>query len=630
MKYRAEIDGLRALAIIPVILYHAGFDLFGGGYVGVDVFFVISGYLITTTIIAELNTGTFSVIRFYENRVRRILPALYLVMFVCLPFAWVLLLPSAMKSFSESLIATSTFSSNIFFWRQIGYFDTAIELKPLIHTWSLAVEAQYYVLFPLFLMVLWKLGNCWIIGLLAVIALSSLGLAQWGSIQNPAATFFLLPTRGWELLIGALISFYPARHNIKKLNHNIKQLGSLIGLLLILYSIITYNDKTPYPSVYALLPTLGTSLIIVFAGHKTAVGKLLSSKPLVAVGLISYSAYLWHQPMLAFARNSSLEPSLYLMCALSILSFAFAYLSWIYVEKPFRNKQRISGNKIFFFSILCTTLFIGIGLIANISNGFLYRYGLNDRHIASLNERDAGHYVQKRFTELSMRQFDSHDKRLKVLIIGDSYGQDLVNALYESGHENAIQISTRYISSRCGNLFIERSLFINKISDSDRRSFCSIDQNKDLFVDDKLRLLMLSADEIWFASAWEPWQAELMRESINNVLFFSQKTIKVFGKKDFGEIQIKKILDMDPKDRAYIRGHINEDSIKVNAFLENQLVGLPKTTFINLQKLLCGDDMRSCPLFTEEESLISYDGKHLTKSGARYCGDKLFKTNLIK
>ena len=166
MKYRAEIDGLRALAVIPVILYHAGFKLFSGGYVGVDVFFVISGYLITTIILAELEAGTFSLIHFYERRARRILPALFVVMFVCLPFAWFWLLPDAMKQFSESLVAVSTFASNILFWRTSGYFDTATELKPLIHTWSLAVEEQYYVLFPLFLMLAWKLGKRWIVGLL--------------------------------------------------------------------------------------------------------------------------------------------------------------------------------------------------------------------------------------------------------------------------------------------------------------------------------------------------------------------------------------------------------------------------------------------------------------------------------
>jgi peptidoglycan/LPS O-acetylase OafA/YrhL len=371
MKYRAEIDGLRALAVIPVILYHAGFKLFGGGYVGVDVFFVISGYLITTIILAELEAGTFSLIHFYERRARRILPALFVVMFACIPFAWFWLLPHAMKQFSESLVAVSTYASNILFWRTSGYFDSATELKPLIHTWSLAVEEQYYVLFPLFLMLTWKLGKRWIVGLLAVVFAISLVGAQWLSVTHPSFNFYMLPTRVWELLIGAFIAFYYAHNNIKKHNHLIEQLGSLLGLSLIAYSVFAYNDQTPFPSVYALAPTLGAALIIIFATHKTVVGSLLGSKPFVAIGLISYSAYLWHQPMFAFARQRSLdEPGMYLMSALAVLSFAFAYLSWKYIERPFRNKHRISRNKVFAYGVLCSVLFIGIGLAGYLSKGF--------------------------------------------------------------------------------------------------------------------------------------------------------------------------------------------------------------------------------------------------------------------
>ena len=168
MKYRAEIDGLRALAVLPVILFHAGFDWFSGGFVGVDVFFVISGYLITTIIINELGEGKFSVVNFYERRARRILPALFFMMLVCLPFAYLWLGPGELKSFGQSLIAVSTFSSNILFWLETGYFDSAAELKPLLHTWSLAVEEQFYILFPLLLMLTWRLGTKWVLILLSL------------------------------------------------------------------------------------------------------------------------------------------------------------------------------------------------------------------------------------------------------------------------------------------------------------------------------------------------------------------------------------------------------------------------------------------------------------------------------
>ena len=213
MKYRAEIDGLRALAVLPVILFHAGFEWFSGGFVGVDVFFVISGYLITTIIISEMAEGKFSIINFYERRARRILPALFFVMLACLPFAWLWLAPSDLRDFGQSLVAVSTFSSNILFWWESGYFDTAAELKPLLHTWSLAVEEQFYILFPLFLMLTWRLGIKTILILLSIVFLISLGVAVWGTqyATHPkiiSGAFFLLPTRGWELLIGVFAAFY--------------------------------------------------------------------------------------------------------------------------------------------------------------------------------------------------------------------------------------------------------------------------------------------------------------------------------------------------------------------------------------------------------------------------------------
>ncbi|MBT4881240.1 MAG: acyltransferase, partial [Flavobacteriales bacterium] len=253
MKYRAEIDGLRALAVLPVILFHAGFEWFSGGFVGVDVFFVISGYLITTIIISEMAQGKFSIVNFYERRARRILPALFFMMAACLPFAWLWLAPNDLKDFGQSLVAVSTFSSNILFWSESGYFDTAAELKPLLHTWSLAVEEQYYILFPIFLMLTWKLGIRWILILLSIVFFISLGVAQWGANYYPSGAFFLLPARGWELLVGVFAAFH-LKYNTHKKSHIVNQLLSLLGFGMIAYSIIAFDETTPFPSLYALIP----------------------------------------------------------------------------------------------------------------------------------------------------------------------------------------------------------------------------------------------------------------------------------------------------------------------------------------------------------------------------------------
>jgi peptidoglycan/LPS O-acetylase OafA/YrhL len=245
MDYRREVDGLRAFAVLPVMLFHAGFQGFSGGFVGVDVFFVISGYLITSIIIAELDRGTFSIANFYERRARRILPALFLVMICCIPAAWIYLLPIDMKDFVQSVMAVSLFSSNILFWSESGYFDTASELKPLLHTWSLAVEEQFYVIFPLLLMLLWRSGRKRVLMALGVLLAISLAVAQWAATAQPSAAFFLLPMRGWELLVGALAAFHLSRRDRPLLPIWVREAGGWLGLGLIGWSILVFDQTTP-------------------------------------------------------------------------------------------------------------------------------------------------------------------------------------------------------------------------------------------------------------------------------------------------------------------------------------------------------------------------------------------------
>lgn len=370
MHYRPEIDGLRALAVVPVILFHAGIGTFSGGYVGVDVFFVISGYLITTIIINEMDEGRFRLGNFYERRARRILPALFLVMIVCIPLAWMWLMPRDMKDFSQSLIAVAMFLSNVLFWDESGYFDTAAELKPLLHTWSLAVEEQYYILYPLFLMLCWRLGRRSILAVLSIVFVLSLAAAHWNAYTDPAFAFYLLPTRGWELLTGVFAAFY-LQKNEAPLSAYGKQTGSAVGIALVLYAVFAYDSQTPFPSLYALAPAVGTLLIILLAVEGTYVNRLLSAKVMVGVGLISYSAYLWHHPLLAFARyRSDTEPSFWLMIALCVLTFPLAYLTWRYVENPFRRRTVFSRERMFTVSASFAVAFIAFGAWGNHSDGF--------------------------------------------------------------------------------------------------------------------------------------------------------------------------------------------------------------------------------------------------------------------
>ncbi len=340
-NYRPEIDGLRAVAVVPVVLFHAGFAVFSGGFVGVDVFFVISGFLITGILLADIDKDRFSIARFYERRARRILPALFLVLLCCLPFAWFTLLPDELERFGKSVLAVLGFISNITFWREEGYFTDASELKPLLHTWSLAVEEQFYILFPLLLFVLRKVSRKTLVTVLAVGAVGSFVISEFAAYRFQLANFYLAPTRAWELLGGSLCACIPrqdARRGADWL--------AALGLALILAAIFGLDGTMPFPSHWALLPVAGTMLLILYAQPASGAGRLLALKPFVGIGLISYSLYLWHQPLFAFARLSQTGPMMQgTMLGLAVLAGVLAWLSWRFVEQPFRQRDGIGQAK---------------------------------------------------------------------------------------------------------------------------------------------------------------------------------------------------------------------------------------------------------------------------------------------
>lgn len=362
MQYRREIDGIRALAVLPVILFHAGFETFSGGFVGVDVFFVISGFLITTIIISDLDRDRFTILNFYERRARRIMPALFLVLLTIIPLGWFLLMPDDFKALSASIIAVSMFASNFLFWRESGYFDVESELKPLLHTWSLSVEEQYYLLFPLFLALFWRIGKRWIGFILGLVFIASLAASQYGVSKNISATFFFLPTRGWELLIGALGAMLVSRIQTFRIRIWQAEILGCIGLAMVILPVFNYSGKTPFPGLYALIPTMGTLILILFCTQETFIGRILGTKILVSIGLMSYSAYLWHQPIFVFARYKGFandDKASYL--GLILLTFFLAFMSWKYVETPFRKSSTLNRNSIFVFTLSGMLFFASFG-----------------------------------------------------------------------------------------------------------------------------------------------------------------------------------------------------------------------------------------------------------------------------
>jgi peptidoglycan/LPS O-acetylase OafA/YrhL len=357
------------------MLFHAGFSTFGGGYVGVDVFFVISGYLITSIIAEERAAGRFSMVRFYERRARRILPALFVVMAACMPFAWAWMLPIELADLGRSLVAVIFFSSNFLFWRTSGYFDLAAESKPLLHTWSLGVEEQFYLILPIVIMLGWRLGAKRLAIGLGIAAVVSLSASLWLIDRDALAAFFLLPARAWELLAGSSLALLTSPNLAQMVPTRISNLFGLSGLTAILVAVFGFDAETRFPGVAAMVPVAGTMLILAFATPGTLAGRLLALPALVGLGTISYSAYLWHQPLFAFARLMRPDrPPAWLFGLLLLAALALAQLSFRFVEAPFRDRTRVSKRGIFGFAIGGSLLIAAVGSALVAARGVPQRF----------------------------------------------------------------------------------------------------------------------------------------------------------------------------------------------------------------------------------------------------------------
>jgi peptidoglycan/LPS O-acetylase OafA/YrhL len=373
MGYRPEIDGLRSLAILPVLLFHSGVPGFTGGFVGVDIFFVISGFLITGIIADELAAGRFSILDFYERRARRILPALTFFSLLTLVAAWLFFLPDFFEDFSRSLVAVATFTSNLYFWKYSGYFEHSAHLRPLLHTWSLAVEEQFYIFMPILMWALYRYARRFLFWALAIGAALSLALSIYATSLAPTANFFLLPTRAWELLLGSLL----AVASVRKLPSGLNSVLAFAGVAAIAVAVFGYTEATPFPGLTALLPCMGAVLIIL-TGRNTPVGAVLSTRPIVFIGKISYSLYLAHWPVVVFIRYVTLkEPTMLHAVVIILVSFALAFFSWKFVESPFRvRRAAATRSRLVVLPGAAATLVVlaAVGMAGIWSSGFPSRF----------------------------------------------------------------------------------------------------------------------------------------------------------------------------------------------------------------------------------------------------------------
>ena len=437
--YRADIDGLRGIAVLAVLLSHAKFELFAGGFVGVDVFFVISGFLITSFILPDVQARKFSLVGFYERRIRRLFPALFAVVLISAVPAAFILTPPEFKDFGQSVLAAASFSSNILFWWESGYFGAAGAAKPLLHTWTLAVEEQFYVTYPLFLMLIARFSGGRFVPITVIVLVVSIGLSVWMIGFDRMMAFYFAPSRAFELMIGALIAmgaFPECRHG---------RLGTgfgVLGLGMIAWSVGSYDSTTAFPGLKALVPTIGTGLVIYSAlAGPTAVSRALSWRPLVFTGLISYSLYLWHWPLLVFAQLYVPVPlGVAATLGLLLLSGLVATLSWRFVEKPFRGaKGRLKRRQLFAAAGAVSAVSVILGLGIHLARGVPQRYApIVDRaaavaidpfpnhercHSKSVDEVRAGKLCRIGFDQAQEPSF---------LLLGDSHAEALAPAINDS------------------------------------------------------------------------------------------------------------------------------------------------------------------------------------------------------
>jgi peptidoglycan/LPS O-acetylase OafA/YrhL len=370
--YRPDIDGLRCIAVLAVVLSHVELAFGAGGFVGVDVFFVISGFLITGILVRDLREGSYSIAGFYERRARRILPALFVMLLATFAVGGQVLGPDQFVDVARAAVATILFASNVWFWRETsGYFGEDVALAPLLHTWSLGVEEQFYIASPLLLAAIWRLAPQRVRGIAILLTLASLAGAIW-QVDSGAgqSAFFLLPTRAWELGLGALLALgapaVPARAGIRSA-------VAFSGLAAILIPIVAYTDATPFPGLAAVPPVVGSALLIWVNGAGTnPVKSLLSARPMVAVGLISYSLYLWHWPVIVYAKvvTGALGPGGAAACIAA--SLVLGALSWRYVERPFRGRRGWLPTRrgVFGASAVAMTATLAVAAVVYRGDGF--------------------------------------------------------------------------------------------------------------------------------------------------------------------------------------------------------------------------------------------------------------------
>ncbi len=643
IKYRREIDGLRTVAVLSVLIYHGDFllgdtKILPGGFLGVDIFFVISGFLIASLIHQEwAKTGHFSILSFYERRARRLLPALFLVIFASWPFAWMLMMPSQIMDFAKSQLASIFFISNMFWWdAALAYGARSGLVEPFLHTWSLAVEEQFYIVFPLlYILLLRFIRNDRVLLAIGVVGvILGLFFAEYASDRAWDLSFYWLPSRMWELLAGAVLAHLLIRFPEACRGRVMLRVMPPLGFVLIIVPMLMMNLQWHHPGFGTSASIIGTVLIIWFANPRDVVTRLLSSMPFVAIGLISYSLYLWHYPIFAFGRILELEPGYFSKAIWFVLSFALAYLAYRFVETPFRNRQEIPVAKLAVSvggaaaaTILFAVLMLSTdGLRSRLPN-LVALYGENEfdneilraeswEPLAKLAEdrgfaRSQAHQPSE--FEATTSWFSSAQDRQKVLLIGNSHSKDMFNAFHLSqehfpdfefarfGMYNAMPADQRKTLLRSPNLAAADVVLLSfRYNDN---SLLGLPALLEALQDNgKTVHLMLNTVEF---------------EDIDGLPIFDwvlQRGPQPFSGRAVNEI-------------AWEHRNVSKVSA-LNASLRKIAERL-EVPVLDKSEFICNESAETCHAVTPMGRKVFYDYGHFTLEGARYFGETIALTNWL-
>lgn len=607
--YRADIDGLRAVAVISVVLFHLGSTIVKGGYVGVDVFFVISGYLITGILQNEIDARNFSILRFYDRRIRRIFPALFAVLIFCMLAAPFVLLPPEISDVAKSTIATSLFSSNMYFMHVIDYFAAGAESNPLLHTWSLAVEEQFYIFFPLLLFLLNKVSRAWLAYILSGLALLSLLLSTFLLPNHQVASFYLAPSRSWELLIGSLLALKLCPQIESKA---IREGAAAIGLVMILAACSLFYRNMPFPGPRALVPCLGAAFII-HAGSAgpTWVGRILSLRPVVFIGLISFSLYLWHWPLIVFSHLLLPHaPGVAENVVIFAVSCAIATLSWRYIERPFRQKRiAVTPWTLRWAAFATQAVILTVALAFVVSNGAARLFPSRAVQLANYL-----HYDDRPDYRRGVCFLDSHASPLSdfdddlclklasdapnILLIGDSHAAHLWKGMANAfPGANILQITAsgcKPVFGGHGNPTCEALM---------QRGLNMARSNPHIAA-------------VFLSARWEKSDIDSLVATVDK-LAGGAAPVYVSGPIVEYRQSLPRILalaDMKGDDRALISERLAEQG-ETDVALASALVG-HRAIYLSPYEALCKDNTQPCRALASDGSPLQWDYGHLTATGA--------------